>query len=113
MRIINKQEFLVLPEGILYSEYEPCAFYGLKVKGETWESDYLEIDLIGNIAANDSVDYIDRLDYALENRTSLELDFDSDSRNGLFEDNTLYAVYEQKDLNELISSLKTCKGYEQ
>ncbi|GAH13600.1 unnamed protein product, partial [marine sediment metagenome] len=32
MKIVNRKTFLQLPIGTLFSEYEPCVFYGLFIK---------------------------------------------------------------------------------
>lgn len=35
MKILNTVDFAKLPEGVLFSEYEPCVLGDLKIKGET------------------------------------------------------------------------------
>lgn len=110
MKIINKLEFFKLPAGVLYHEYEPCVFRGLLVKGDSWESDYIEMDLIGNIESQNSSQFVDILYEAEETGKSFNLDFDNYGRNGMFSNDQLYAVYEQEDLNQLIEFLKTCRG---
>lgn len=35
MKILNTEQLAKLPEGVLFSEYEPCKFGELKIKGET------------------------------------------------------------------------------
>lgn len=114
MKIIDRKEFLRLPSGILFSEYEPCAFYGLRIKHDSVGSnDYIEESLIGNIYCDSSNDFVDKLDFAKKNKTSLKLDFlENGSRNGCYENNQLYAVYEKQDLVDLIDTLKQCVPYE-
>lgn len=110
MKIINKEQFLKLPEGILFNEFKPLYFNYLNVKGETWDKDYIEMDLIGNIEADSSTEWADKVEDALESGQSLKLDFDSWGRNGMFDKDQLYAVYEQEDIDALIQFLKGCKG---
>ena len=43
---------------------------------------------------------------------SLKLDFDICGRNGMYDDNQLYAVYEKDDIEGLINVLKQCVPYE-
>lgn len=35
MKILSTKQFAKLPEGVLFSEYEPCVLGDLKIKGET------------------------------------------------------------------------------
>lgn len=113
MKIVNREEFLKLHSGILFSEYEPCAFYGLFIKQEsTNHNDYYETALIGNVDYDSSEDFVDVLLAAQENKTSVKLDFDCCGRNGMYDDNQLYAVYEKEDIEGLINVLKQCVPYD-
>lgn len=105
MRIVNKQEFLKLPEGILYSDFEPFSFSGLKIKGETWDSDFIYQDLIGNVDAPSSSDSFDVLYNANETGESFSLDFDCGCRDGLYDNDQLFAIYETEDVIGLINRL--------
>lgn len=106
MKILNKEQFLKMPAGTVYSEYEPCVFTGLLVKGDTWPCDYIEMSLIGNIESEDSGDFANKLMDAQKTGDSLPLDFDCYGWNGMFEDSQLYAVYEKEDLEGLIGCLQ-------
>ena len=114
MKIINRKEFLESPAGTLFSEYEPCAFYGLMVKHDSvGDNDYIENDLIGNIYYDSGDDFVDKLDFAKKNKTTLFLDFlENSNRNGCYDNNQLYAVYEKQDIEGLINTLKNCVAYE-
>lgn len=110
MRIVNKKEFLALPAGTLYSEYDPQVIDGLFIKGETIfhggiPRDYVYESLIGNVDANDSNEEFEILIDAEENGTSFKLDFDCRMRDGLFDDSKLYAIYEPEDIIGLINKL--------
>lgn len=41
---------------------------------------------------------------------TVELDFDCVGRDGKFNDNQLYAVFEQKEIDSFVNLLQTCKG---
>jgi len=115
MRIVNKKEFFNLPEGTLFSFYQPCNFEGLYIKGSTIYSqdrsiDFNFIDLIGNVNANDSNEFVDILIYAEENKTAFELDFDCYEREGAFDDNSLYAVYNSSEIASLSKLISNCTG---
>jgi len=112
MKIVNKNEFYLLPAGTLYSNYERYGFKGLMVKQDTlyYENkpiDFLYDDLIGNIDVQNSDEFIDKLDEAEINKTSLTLDFDCTERDGLYEDEQMFAIYEKNDLKCFIEKLKT------
>lgn len=111
MRIVGKKEFYNLPSGTIFSKYQPIVFTGLFVKGNTLYSgddpiDYIELSLIGNVEANDSGQLSDILFSAQEEKKSFKLDFDAYERDGLYEEEALYAVYEKEDINQLINTLQ-------
>ena len=109
MRIINRQEFLTLPEGTVFSEYEPCAFTGLFIKiGDCLLDDYFELPLVGNVKCRGSEGFIEILEQARKSGEGFDLDFDGGERNGCFEDEQLYAVYDRQDIQQLIERLKEC-----
>lgn len=106
MKIINLEEFRKCPIGTVFSKYEPCIFNGLMIKGDTWETDFIYQDLIGNIECIDSGDFGNKLDEALMTGKSLTMDFDCMQRDGLFEKEQLFAIYEEKDVESFINALK-------
>lgn len=108
MKIVNLKSFRALPSGTLFLKYEPCVFGELQVKGDTWEYDFLCGEMAAPIDANSSDDYGNKLDDAMENGTSVALDFDCYGRDGCFDDNQLFAVYEKEDMEKLISKLQEC-----
>lgn len=105
MKIVNLEQFRKYPSGTLYSKYEPCVFNGLMIKCDTLLHDFVYQDLIGNVKAHDSGEYANKLESALETGESLELDFDFAGRDGLFEDDQLFAVYEENDVKQLIDRI--------
>lgn len=115
MKIVNKQEFYNLPSGTLYSDYQPCVFNNLKIKYDTLYNndnipfDFYYQDLIGNVFANNGCEFVGILDSAIKNKTSFELDFGSMSRDGLFEENDLFAIYETKDIIALENTIHVLK----
>lgn len=117
MRIVNKQEFYKLPNGTLYSEYEPCIFTGLKIKNDTIFNgnepiDFFYEDLIGNVEANSSGDFIDILDKCEKDKNEFNLDFECSERDGLYEDDALYAVYNTDEIIALSNKVAGCRGWE-
>lgn len=84
MKVINREEFLKLPKYTLFCEYEYDFYSQLKVKGETLDSSYSEVDL---------------------NEKPTKLEF---NRSGNYEENKLYAIYEKEDIENVIKLLKKC-----
>lgn len=107
MKIVDLKTFRALPEGTLYSKYKPISFDGLMIKGETWESDFLYQDLVGNLDAESSEKFHKQCEKA-EAGISVSLDFHVMGRDGLFDEDQLFAVYEKDDLAGLIARLKEC-----
>ena len=114
MKIVNKMEFYALPKGTLYSDYSPYIFNDLKVKQSTIYDESKPIDfiyesLIGNIDADSSGHFVDMLDDAEKNKNSLPMDFECSERDGLFEEEQLFAIYEKNDLEDFIKKLKSLR----
>jgi len=113
MKIINKTEFYKLNDGTLYSEYKPCAFFGLKIKQTTLNNyngepfDFIYEDLIGNVLCNNTDEFVTTLKEAEQESTSFKLDFDCTERDGLYKEEQLFAIYEREDIIELIKKLNS------
>jgi hypothetical protein len=111
MRIIKRDEFLNLPENILYSFYEPVVFNGFMIKtsslADGWQNDWLYVDLIGSIDTDSSDDFSKKCKQ-MESGKSMPVDLEASSRNGEFVDEQLFAIYEPEDIKNIISKLKQC-----
>ena len=116
MRIVNKQEFYRLPEGTLFAKYEPIIFDGLFIKYQNMcdhqnnPIDYVYESLLCNVDCESSGHFADILLEAEEKGNSFKLDFDCGERDGLYEDDELFAIYEKEDINEFIRKLTFCKS---
>lgn len=110
MKILNYNDFVKLPKGTLYCETHPCIFGELQLKQDT---------------INDGRDwFLTRLDYLedkedeylqfqeqyelLEKGESLDLDIHCSERDGMFDYDRKFLIYEKKDVGKLIDLLKTC-----
>ncbi len=115
MRIVNRDEFLAMPTGTLFSKYEPVVFDALMIKEETitsppYSPDGKAIDFnfteIGGAVDSDSTgDFVDKLNDSRENGTSVPMDFNAIGRDGEFVEDQLFAVWERKDVEDLIVRL--------
>ena len=109
MKILDRAQFLAMPENTLFSKYAPCYFEALTIKGETLETDdFLEQAIDGAIASTGSENYSSLLFDAKHYGVSLRMDFDCLGRDGCFETDQLFAVYEPQDVAALIERLKFC-----
>ncbi|MED1125557.1 hypothetical protein [Bacillus atrophaeus] len=106
MRIINLQQFIRLPRGVLYTKFEPDIFCQIAIKEDSIPetNDWLYQDLL-EIKSNDSVELDEILSKAVENGDSFELDYKCLTRDGLFKSDQLFAVFEKEDVKSLIKRL--------
>jgi len=110
MKIVNRQIFLAMPAGTIYSKYVPCMFGDLYIKGDSLTSDWYEQAIVDAIAHDDSTEFHDKLIHAEKYGDSLVMDFDCEQRHGLFDADQLFAVWERDDVEQLITRLqKTLK----
>lgn len=105
MKIINREKFLKLPSGVLYAKYQPQMFDEVCIKWDSWENDWVYQDIL-NVKSNDSGEMIDILIDAEENGTSFDLDLECAGRDGLYDKDQLFAVFELKDVAYLIARLQ-------
>jgi hypothetical protein len=107
MKIVSKQEFLKLPPGTIFSDYQPQCLSGFKVKAESsiGISDFIYSDLTGNPQNTGSEDFGDKCE-AMEQGESVPIDVEFYGREGFYDDNMLYAVYERDDLKKIIGVLE-------
>lgn len=112
MRIVNLTEFLDLPPNTVFMKYEPCVFETLSVKGDSLSyNDFYYSDIVDEIESSGTDEMTDTLCEAEKDSTySIKLDVDIQGRDGSFHDEQLFGVYEQKDIDNLINRLKSCKG---
>jgi hypothetical protein len=107
MKIVNLIEFRKLPAGTVYCKYKPCYFGELEMKGDTLEVDFYAASLIANVKwGHDSSGMIDILDNAVKTGDSFELEVDAICRDGYFEDDQLFGIYETNDIKQLIGKLE-------
>ncbi|MEP3245154.1 MAG: hypothetical protein ABJN40_13410 [Sneathiella sp.] len=99
MKLYNRAEFLKLPKGTIYAKGEEWAFDSLAVKGESLKNDWWYFDPSG-IEVNDSGEMIDRFENMKRIGTSYPMD-DCFYRDGMFEENDLFMVFELDDLVRL------------
>ena len=110
MRIINLEEFRKMPENTIFMKFQPDVFESLAIKGETWDVDFLYSSITDDLVCRSSDEYSDLLDSARLHGKSIKVGFDNEGRDGCFDNDQLFAVYENDDILGLISVLN--KGLE-
>lgn len=106
MKIVKLEHFLALPPGTLFAKYVPCVFEELTIKGETLPATndfcYQDIISVDAGACGDSADIL----FLAEEGESVSLDLNCQGRDGCFEPEQLFAVYERHDVYQLIARLQ-------
>lgn len=107
MKIVDRKTFLARPVNTLFSKYQPCAFGDLMIKGDNCgDNDFHSQAIADAIRYNDSEDFIVKLEEARVTGCSLDMDFRSEGRDGMFDDAQLFAVWEAADVRDLLGRLK-------
>lgn len=108
MKILSRKEFLKTPRGTVYSYYEPCVFRELNVKttdSTDYENDFVYFSLIGEFDIQDGKDFSD-ICTRMEDGESIPASFEETQREGLFDDEQLFLVYEKEDVENMIKTLQ-------
>lgn len=98
---------MALPAGTIWSYYHPCVFNDLNIKDSEPEPNYPDFSnssLIGAVENHSSDDFTDKCE-RMERGESLPVDFEFSGREGMFDDEQLYAIYEPTDVDLLIKRL--------
>lgn len=110
MKIVDRATFLSLPPETVFAKYEPQIFGEMRIKGETWGDDFLAQELVEAIACADFGELMDMLDRAPETGESIPLDYECQSRDGMFDADQLFAVWEPQDVAALIARLSRAQA---
>lgn len=96
-----------MPAGTVFAKYEPQYFDNLCIKGDTCgKNDFFYQPLHDSLDASSSSERADILIEAEEDGISIPLDFDAQFRDGLFDDDQLFAVWSDEDVRQLIERLQ-------
>jgi len=124
MRIVNRKEFLGLEDPVLYSKCDDSGntygelsiSYGRSSEGS---NDFVTVGLHGFVkewngsnSVNDGEEHYEILEKAIKDKNShFEWDYTMTGRDGLFEEDQLFMIYEQLDLLKLIAELNKIYDY--
>lgn len=114
MKIINRTEFLMQPSGTVYCKYTPQYFGDIQIKTcnpcDKWLNDWCYIPLTGDIyieGCDSSDHHHDTLVFAEEKGFQFKADYESSARDGLYEEDQLFCIYDKNDIVSLINKLQT------
>lgn len=117
MKIVDRKTLLSMPAGTVFSKYEPVALFGtLCVKGDSLSNDFYYQDITGPVDAVTAGECHEVMLAAEADGEPVPLDFHHEGRDGLYDANQLFAVWEAKDVLALIDRLheamkdSTCEG---
>ena len=112
MKIVNRKDFLKLPECTLYCKYEAGDNSAPEIKYDTvGANDWVRQDL-SFIDAVDCGELSRRLTEMETNGASYPLELDCAGRDGYFDEEQLILIYEQEDIKLLILELQKCLSAE-
>jgi len=109
MKIVDRKTFLGLPAGTLFSKYAPHYFEEASIKGGTFgdgkTANFFSTLVSDAVKCKGLADFVNLLDCAANSGASIDLDLDRMGRDTCFDDDQLFAVWEKKDVDGLISVL--------
>lgn len=105
MRIVNRETFLAMPAGTIFAKYTPHIFGELGIKEETIGQDFVVQDL-SPWFGDSSEAHWDTLERVAKGEESPPLEFDFAGRDGLFDQEQLFAVLGREDVKALIARLQ-------
>jgi hypothetical protein len=101
MKIIDRAQFLRLPEGTIYAKGKKWLFGNIEIKGETTRdgNDWWSLEPCW-VDAHDSGQAFDRLEEMISTGAEYPMQ-NSESRDGMNEPDELFMIFGLEDLKEL------------
>jgi hypothetical protein len=110
MKIINRTEFLALEPGVVFTKYSEYGSFGeLCVRGASYDNypgDF-EYQSFIEVRSGNSYELVDKLYKAETSGDSFSLNFNRYNRDGLYDVNQKFAIFEKEDLLGLINLLSS------
>ena len=101
MRIVKRAEFLSLPRGTVYSRYKPQIVTGFEIKGFSFSNDWYYRNLLGDVGGDSTThEYED-----MEAGKSLPICLDMEQRDGSFDNEERFLIFEHPDLEDLVAEI--------
>lgn len=109
MRIVTRDEFLKLPKGTLFAKFQPNVFDDYCIKDETiGDIDFFYSPLWPQLDTEDSNQTDLMLDELINDpNLSKPVVYNNLFRDGCFDEDQLFAVFDASDVKALISELQS------
>jgi len=107
MRIVNRKTFLAMPDGTVFSKYDPAIIREPMVKLESLSTgDFRYSSLTDEVDASGSIERDHIMDAAVDDGVPFALHFNTECRDGFYDENQLFAVWGRDDVSGLIERLQ-------
>lgn len=100
MKILTRGNFMKMPEGTIFAKGNPWYFDDLSIKAQSIDEDFVCMSLV-DIGADDSGEWFSRLNEMLETGASYPFVNDNYGRDGCFDEEEIFLVFERDDLMKL------------
>ena len=109
MKIINLGQFLEFPANTLFSKYSRGKFGPMCIKHESCKvCDFWYTRIADAIDSQDCWEFFDILDRVHKYGHSINFDFNCKTRDGCFDDDQLFAVWDLTDLENFAVCISSC-----
>lgn len=118
MKLLDRKEFLQIENPVVFMEYTHLGNFGnLKIRNDViinstgkaidfyYEDLCSSLIILNNKEIICSEDFLDIWDNIIKNRLNFRLDFNCEERDGLFEENAQYIVFDNIDIKQIIDKL--------
>jgi len=104
MKVVDRKTFLSMPENTVFARYKFERLMELGIKCETRGEDFLYQDLGFSI----DCDFAEDIENALNTDKIFRYDFSTVDRDGRFELDAIFVVWDKEDVQSLINRLQEC-----
>ena len=105
MKILDREQFMNLPDGVLYAKLYSYEFGEISIKRESLTNDWVVHELF-NVHSEDFIKTVQIIDEAIKKQIRFDLDFESTIRDGCFDENQMFAVFEAEEVQNIIKLLQ-------
>jgi len=109
MKILNWKDFIQTPKETVFSYYKDGSFSDLCIKTSDineMSNDFLHDRILDAIEHDDTGEFFDKCSRMIDEGISVPMDFDFTGREGYYERDQLFAIYEEADVKLLIDRLQ-------
>jgi len=107
MKIVNRKQFLKLPNGTIYCSFNKknFSFNGFSLKLESLSNDWYYMDLTDFDNWDNSEERIENIQKMIAEGKEYPLSLNCSSRDGMFEEDEMFCIYDKQDIERIINVL--------